>query len=114
MTGVNVMHKSAMGLAVAFPAALLTSSPAVSIPVDVGLAMLIPAHMHYGLVGVIEDYVPRGMQDTASMASMAAAVITAAGLINLTINGDGVTGSIKRLWTRPDDGVEADPDTPAS
>jgi hypothetical protein len=48
---------SSFGLLALTPVAVVLSPHLICFPVDFALGLVIPAHMHIGLVGVVEDYV---------------------------------------------------------
>jgi hypothetical protein len=51
---------SSFGLLALTPVAVVLSPHLICFPVDFALGLVIPAHMHIGLVGVVEDYVSVG------------------------------------------------------
>jgi len=87
-----------LGLA---PVAIVLSPHLIAFPVDFALGLAIPAHMHIGLVGVIEDYVPRKSQGIARLVLAVIAVLTGIGLLKVNLCGAGITESVKSLWRRP-------------
>mmetsp|Transcript_9623 Transcript_9623/g.14019 ORF Transcript_9623/g.14019 Transcript_9623/m.14019 type:complete len:171 (-) Transcript_9623:39-551(-) len=95
----ELYHYTNMSLAVLTPAALFLSPlPLLNWPVDMGLALVIPVHSYYGLVGVIQDYVPQGQQNVSIMAALVLSILMGLGLLKVNLCGAGVTESVKCLW----------------
>lgn len=89
------------GLAVLFPVGLILSPSFLCWPVDIAIGVVIPYHMHAGVTGVIEDYVPRNQQPLAKGGLLVISLITALGLLKINLCGQGITESIKALWREP-------------
>lgn len=97
----QIYHWTHYGLLGSVPAALILSPSILNWPVDMGLGVLIPVHMHIGMINVIEDYVPRHQQSYAKMAMIAVSVLTGVGLLKVNLCGPGITESVKSLWRSP-------------
>ena len=92
---------SSYGLAGLAPVAMILSPSILNFPVDFALGLIIPVHMHIGLVGVAEDYVPRGSQGVAKLILAVLSALTAIGLLKVNLCGAGITESVKCLWREP-------------
>lgn len=98
----ELYHHTNVALAALTPAALFLSPlPLLNWPVDMGLALIIPVHAYYGLVGVVQDYVPKAQQSLAIMATAVVAFLMGLGLLKINLCGAGVTESVKCLWRAP-------------
>jgi len=92
-------HWAAVSLAVLTPVTILLSPSALNIPIDVALAFVIPFHTHLGMTLVIHDYIPnKSIQSGSMLLLWLITILTALGLLKLSINGPGLTETIKRLW----------------
>lgn len=97
----RAFHTSSYALAGLIPAGLVSPEGGVLAKVaDVGLAAAIPFHTHVGLNLVVSDYVPRALQMPARFGVLGLSAITFAGLLKLSLLGNGVTGSLKDLWRK--------------
>jgi succinate dehydrogenase (ubiquinone) membrane anchor subunit len=94
----KLFHKTGPALAVLSPLALLLPSQA-AFPVDMILGVVIPFHSHFGLNSIITDYVPKNFRSAARFGVLAATLLTVVGIFKLNIEGPGLTGSVKALWT---------------
>lgn len=97
----RVFHSSGMLLAVATPIAFLAPA-SVALPLDVALGVLFPLHGHIAMNYVVTDYVPKGARSMARGALLLTSVIAAIGLAKLNFAGDGVTGTVKAMWKKPE------------
>ena len=97
----QLYHWSSYGLAGLAPLALVLSPSLLNFPVDFALGLILPVHMHIGLVGVAEDYVPRPQQGAARLVLAVLSVLTAVGLLKVNLCGAGITESVKCLWREP-------------
>lgn len=77
-------------LLVAAPVAMILSPTFLNIPVDFGLGVVIPVHMHMGMSGIIEDYVPKEYQGMSLTASLVLACLTGLGLFKINLCGAGI------------------------
>lgn len=66
-------------------------------PVDLVLGIVIPLHMQLGMSDVVRDYVPN--QAFFQWILLAVSIATAFGLTKLNFSGDGISATVKRLWT---------------
>eukprot|EP00242_Pyramimonas_sp_CCMP2087_P006513 CAMPEP_0198209976 /NCGR_PEP_ID=MMETSP1445-20131203/18020_1 /TAXON_ID=36898 /ORGANISM="Pyramimonas sp., Strain CCMP2087" /LENGTH=100 /DNA_ID=CAMNT_0043883901 /DNA_START=126 /DNA_END=428 /DNA_ORIENTATION=+ len=85
------------------PLSIATSPNALSMPVDLALAVALPIHSHIALNYVVSDYAQKISKHPACAGSMRLAVmgmtaVSILGLTKLTLNGKGVTGTLKELW----------------
>lgn len=99
----QLFHWSQYGLAGLAPAALILSPSFLNFPVDFALGLIIPVHMQIGLVGVVEDYIPRNFQALVRFIVAVASVCTAIGLLKINLCGAGITESVKSAWRAPKD-----------
>ena len=102
----QLYHWSSYGLAGLAPVALVLSPSLLNFPVDFALGLIIPVHMHIGLVGVTEDYVPRPQQGAARLVLAVLSVLTAIGLLKINLCGAGITESVKCIWREPKENKE--------
>lgn len=98
-------HKAFIGSAIvsgiALPISLLFAPTFLAIPFDMALAVTMPYHMYYGTSLVMQDYVPRVYRANALKGWAALSVISAYGLLKISICGPGIGASIKSLWNKP-------------
>merc|ERR1719253_88735 len=94
-------HLINVGLAAATPVAFALSPTVLAVPIDLAFGVAIPFHMQVGLTGVIQDYVPRSLQQYSIWALYAASGLTAYGLLKVNLCGPGITESVKTLWRAP-------------
>lgn len=94
----------------------LVSPPPVSAVVDMALAVVFPLHgrtfellrcdapADIGMNYVITDYVPKffgkAARGPARVIMFGITALTTAGLVKLNVQGPGITGSLKQLWTK--------------
>ncbi len=97
----QLYHYSSYALLGLTPVAIILSPHLICFPVDFALGLVIPLHMHIGLVGVVEDYVPRAHQPLGRLVLAILGVLTAIGLLKVNLCGAGITESVKSLWRRP-------------
>lgn len=97
----QLYHWSSYGLAGLAPVAMVLSPSLLNFPVDFALGLIIPLHMHIGLVGVVEDYVPRPSQGVSRILLAILSALTAIGLLKINLCGSGITESVKCLWREP-------------
>lgn len=98
-TAVNVMHKSSAALAVLVPGSLAAAGTAAAIPVDVTMSLFLTGHTVFGLQGIVEDYVPKAMQGGVNVLAAVAGGAAFAGLVGLSVYGNGVGGTMEQLWS---------------
>ena len=102
---VKLYHRVNLALLGATPVALATDSTFLSVPVDMGLAVMFPLHGHIGMNYVITDYVPKLFSKAAVGPARAIMVgvtgATMLGLTKLNVEGPGITGTLKALWRKP-------------
>jgi succinate dehydrogenase (ubiquinone) membrane anchor subunit len=99
MSSIELFHATGTTLAVAVPVAAVLSPHAAVLPVDIALGVAIPVHMHYGLSGVVEDYVPEGPARGGAMLGLyALSGLAIFGLLKVNLCGAGITESVKTLW----------------
>ena len=91
-------HSSGYVLAALTPLAFVLSPSPLNVPVDALLSVLFPLHSHIALNFVIGDYVPKALRGTARVGLFAVTFITIGGLLKLSVDGPGLTQSIKSLW----------------
>ena len=70
----------------------------LNVPVDYGLAVLIPVHAHIGMNYVISDYIPKHAQGLARLGWLSVTGVMFLGLLNMNISGVGVTETVKTIW----------------
>lgn len=71
----------------------------LSVPIDVFLSLAIPAHAVLGMRLVIDDYVPTSAGKSVSKILLSLlALIVSGGLLTLSFVGDGIGGSVRRIW----------------
>ena len=97
----QLYHYSSYALLGLTPVAIILSPHFICFPVDFALGLVIPVHMHIGLVGIIEDYVPRSQQPLTRLILAILGCLTAIGLLKVNLCGAGITESVKSLWRRP-------------
>ena len=95
----KIYHKTNMAALILTPVALAAHPSALSMPIDVSLAILFPLHAHFGMNWIMTDYVSKDASHPARFAMAAATALTALGLLKLSVTGDGIVGSMKNLWT---------------
>ena len=93
----KALHLSSMGLAAVVPLACISPTSLI-MPVDIALGILIPIHAHVGMNAVISDYVPKSGRSMARYGWLGITGISILGLLRLNTTGDGLTGTIKRVW----------------
>ena len=91
-------HASNVALVGLAPLAIALHPSALSVPIDVALAVVLPVHAHVGMNYIISDYVPRGVAGGVRAAMLGVTGATVLGLLYLTASGEGVVGSVKQLW----------------
>jgi hypothetical protein len=100
--GKNVKHElfqfSAWVMAAALPVGLLFSPSILNMPIDLVLTFTVPFHAYYGMHHVVEDYVPGAYQPASNALLYIVTALCVLGLLNLSVQGDGITESIKSLW----------------
>lgn len=89
------------GLLVLAPVAMVLSPSIINLPVDLALGVIVPVHMHYGLTGIIEDYVPKAQQSVSLAVLLGVSALTGLGLLKINLCGAGMTESVKALWRAP-------------
>mmetsp|Transcript_8847 Transcript_8847/g.13202 ORF Transcript_8847/g.13202 Transcript_8847/m.13202 type:complete len:156 (-) Transcript_8847:109-576(-) len=98
----DIHHKANLALAVATPIAFVLSPSVINMPVDMALTVLIPVHSHVCMNLVAEDYVPPGTARSSAKIGIAlVSLLTAFGLMKVTMCGPGITESIKSMWRKP-------------
>ena len=94
-------HKTHFAMLGLVPLAFAAHPSALSLPVDVLLAISLPIHTHIGMNWVFTDYVPGSPRGAARIALLAASVLASVGLLKLAVSGPGVIGTFKELWGTP-------------
>lgn len=102
----KLYHKSNVAVMILTPIALLAHPSVLSVPVDIALAIVFPLHAHMGMNMIFTDYVPGSPTGPARVALLAATVVASLGLLKLSIFGDGITGSLKAVWKKPEEKKE--------
>ncbi|KAJ8613802.1 hypothetical protein CTAYLR_004906 [Chrysophaeum taylorii] len=101
--GVRVYHMLNLGVLWLTPVALVSPPPLTSI-CDTIIALAFPIHGHIGMNYVLTDYVPKvfgkGARGPARVIMLGVTTATTAGLLKLNMDGPGVTGALKALWTK--------------
>jgi succinate dehydrogenase (ubiquinone) membrane anchor subunit len=85
-------------LAVLTPISFVLSPSPMNKPIDFTLGVLFPLHAHVGLNYVITDYVPKAIRTVARVSLLGVTGLTCVGLLQLNMNGVGMTQAIKNLW----------------
>ena len=86
----------------AMPLALITAPSPLTMPLDVVLGLALPLHAHIGMNYVITDYVPKLSRKAVGPARVFMVGVTGAtvlGLMKVNFMGDGITTTVKGLWT---------------
>lgn len=65
------------------------------------LGVLFPLHSHVALNYIVSDYVPKTQRPIARGIILVATLIAAGGLLQLNIQGAGLTETLKSLWYKP-------------
>mmetsp|Transcript_20952 Transcript_20952/g.62499 ORF Transcript_20952/g.62499 Transcript_20952/m.62499 type:complete len:122 (+) Transcript_20952:132-497(+) len=101
--GVKVYHKVNFALLGVTPVAIAADNTALSFPVDMALALFFPLHGHIGMNYVLTDYVPKFIGKAYLGPARAIMVgvtgMTVLGLTKLNVEGPGITGTLRALWT---------------
>mmetsp|Transcript_27856 Transcript_27856/g.61529 ORF Transcript_27856/g.61529 Transcript_27856/m.61529 type:complete len:139 (+) Transcript_27856:36-452(+) len=99
--GTKFHHLANVLLLGLFPVAVISGPSMVSLPIDLALGVLVPAHAHIGINYVISDYVPKAIRGAARFGMVGVTLVTIAGLTRLNLDGVGITESVKSLWRKP-------------
>jgi len=91
---------TSIALLALIPTSLLVSHTPLILPVDAALSFFIPAHAHLGMNLVIDDYLPGAANKPSKAVLWLLTIFCFLGLLNLNVNGDGITESAKRLWKK--------------
>merc|ERR1711881_834289 len=94
--GVKILHYSSYGLIAAAPIGVMGYFEK---PIDIGLALALPAHTHVGINGIMTDYVPKiskSLLAPARVGMLGVTVLTTAGLLKLAM-GPGICESVKSM-----------------
>ena len=67
---------------------------------DYGLLLAVPPHAHIACNFIIADYVPRVAQGAARLGMLGVSAVTALGILQMNVNGGGVTSAVQRLWKK--------------
>ena len=110
LTQNKVYHKTHFVMLGLVPVAFAAHPSALSMPVDVLLALSLPVHAHIGMNWIFTDYVPGSPYGPARIVLFGATVLGGLGLLKLAISGNGIIGTIKDLWGTP---AAAEPAKPA-
>ena len=95
----KIFHKTCLVACAAAPVAVLLHPTPLSMPVDLVLAVGLPVHAHIGMSFVLTDYVKAAKPGgPVRMALAALTVLTTLGLIRLSVQGDGIIGTVKATW----------------
>jgi len=97
----QIFHWTSKSLAVGVPVALILSPSFLNFPVDLALGLIVPIHGHIGLVGIVQDYIPRPNQNLAILGLYLVTGISILGLLKINLCGPGLTESLKSLWRKP-------------
>jgi len=95
----RVYHKTHYAVLALVPIALAAHPSALSMPVDVALAIALPLHAHIGMNWIFTDYVPGSPSGAARIALLTASTLAALGLLKLSVSGPGIVGTVKEMWT---------------
>jgi len=95
----RVYHKTHFITLALVPIALAAHPSALSMPVDVALAIALPLHAHIGMNWIFTDYVPGSPSGPARLALLTASVLACLGLLKLSVAGPGIIGTVKEMWT---------------
>jgi succinate dehydrogenase (ubiquinone) membrane anchor subunit len=106
MTNIHLYHQVNNSLLVMTPCALILSPSPWAMPVDLALGIFLPLHGHIGMNSVLTDYMPKfglgdGFVKLTRYLMLGTTLMTTAGLTRLNLEGDGISGTIKKLW-KPD------------
>jgi len=103
----HLFHLSGVALIGLIPAALLLSPSKFNFPIDVALGFVVPIHGHLGTVLVLDDYIPGKLLNKSSKVLLwVCTILAGAGLLQLNLQGLGITESFKRLWKKPQPQIE--------
>eukprot|EP01083_Nonionella_stella_P009008 26108_1 len=97
----KIIDYSSKSMLFAIPAGLLV--PSLDPLTNIVLAVVIPAHVHIGLAGVVTDYVPTMLQKPSKIVLIGATAFTFLGLFHMILTGDGIIGNVRKLWKKPAD-----------
>ncbi|KAL6782825.1 SDH4 [Auxenochlorella protothecoides x Auxenochlorella symbiontica] len=98
----KLFHKSHFALAGLVPATLALPSDGFPAKLaDVGLAAVLPLHSHVAMNSVVTDYVPKALQLPARAGVIGLSAVTFIGLMKLSLTGDGIGGTVKKIWAGP-------------
>lgn len=85
---------AAVGLLALIPTGLIYPNPVV----DYGLAVLVPLHGHWGLMAVVEDYVPQVLKGVSKGGVYLLSIGAFLGLMYLNVKDIGICGATRALW----------------
>jgi len=74
--------------------------PGGILPIDLALGVVLPIHSHIALNFVVSDYVPKASAPAVRAGLLGVTLLTIAGLTKLSMQGEGVTRTAKRLWKK--------------
>ena len=97
----KIYHKTNTAVLLLTPVALIAHPSPLSMPIDVALSVIFPLHAHFGMNWIITDYVSKDPNHAARYAMAAATVFASLGLLKLSLTGEGITGTLKGVWTAP-------------
>lgn len=84
-------------LGVTMPVALFLHPSPIAIGVDLMNAGVIAYHGYMGMKHVIHDYVPHDIHFELEVVVLVVSLLLLAGLARLTLEGDGVSGTLKQV-----------------
>eukprot|EP00924_Labyrinthula_sp_SR-Ha-C_P005265 maker-scaffold_1-snap-gene-26.53-mRNA-1 protein AED:0.02 eAED:0.02 QI:104/1/1/1/0.75/0.6/5/1139/156 len=106
MSHMKILHKTNYAVAVLAPLAIVAHPSALSMPVDIALAIVFPLHAHIGMNCIFTDYVPGSPTSGARYALLGVSLLTSLGLMKLSFTDEGIVGSLKSLWVKKEDKEE--------
>ena len=99
---ISLHHKMNLAIIGLAPVAFLTSGSMVQMPFDLLLGVVLPLHGHIGMNMFITDYAKKAFGKAGVMptrfAMAAFTGVTMLGLLNLNLNGKGITETVKDFW----------------
>jgi len=89
-------HKTLKPLSISLcllPVAPFAAGTAAAMPINWIIAATLPLHQHFGFWGILKDYAPGPLK----FAMIPITAMVYAGLINLNLNGEGISGTCRRI-----------------
>ena len=97
-------HKLNWALLGLTPVAFAVSPSLLAMPVDLALGVAFPLHAHFAMNCVIADYAEKflgkGAKGPSRVAMLGLTGVTLLGFLRLNLTGEGITGTVKRLWRK--------------